>query len=414
MMVLYISVFIFILAYSSFIKKSIFTPLVLFAFCWCIFPVIADMEIAGLYKLSLGTHICIIISISTFIFTYIFLPNNSNQIKNANNYVNTKLLIISNILSWIFLLPYTIQAFEISKAFGLEYLREFSTTEQLITSTQIQVLYNWFLIPLYLVTAIFVCILFVDGKAKNNKSLLLVSIISIILHSITFAARALLVKYMFYFVFALFFCNFKETKIGKKEYFKMFSLILGLLIVTVFIGQGRSSRSFFESFIIYYAGAFSLFDYYITHPQISYLVDSPYLFGTALFGFIYNIFQSVKYIIFGTNYLGSDYIITQFTAQAFPIGENIYINAATTAMYPFMRDLGYAGLIIGFLFMALLIRWIENKVKNKPSYRNKAVFIVLLYVIFKLSMSYEMLGPSVIFMILYIIIATKKFKIIYK
>ena len=419
MIIIYLSTFIFLITNSVYVKRSLFTPIVIFAFCWCIFPAISEMEIAGLFKPSLHTHICIIVAISSFFLTYLILnfyfQGNCGIKNNTHNYVNTKALVIANIISWFFLLPYTIAAIDIYKSFGLVYLRDYSTTEQLVAGTQLQTLYNWLIVPLYLVTAIFACLLIVDGKSKDNKELLLVSITSILLHSITFAARALLVKYIFYFVFASFFCNaIKKSKIRKKDFLKMFSVIFGLLFVIVLISKGRSDKTLFDSFITYYAGPFSLFDYYLSHPQTSYLVGSSYLFGKALLGFLYNILQSALYVVFGKTYLGSDYIITRFTAQVFPVGKSISMNAASTAMYPFMRDFGYFGLIIGFSFMAFLICWSEYKVKNRPSYRNRAVYVLLLYVLFKLSMSYEMLSPSVTFTVLYIIIATHRFKIISK
>ena len=208
-------------------------------------------------------------------------------------------------------------------------------------------------------------------------------------------------------LFLSYFCKIRKK--SKKQVITALLLVIPLLLVVAFVtSQRMAGFSAFDSIAMYYVAPFSLFNYYIENPSFSQLGMDGLQYGTATFGFIYNIIRSGLYIVFHVPYNGSDYIITQVTAVSVQVGSKVSINAGCTAIYIFMRDFGLLGIIIGFALMAFFVSFTHKRFLRRPSTRTGAIFVVALYTIFRLSSFYDLMSPGFFFTLIFIILLTKK------
>lgn len=385
-----------------------------------LFPGLAALSHLGTNRISIETFFYIIISFFSFCIGY-FL---SKSIKTHKQYKitspNYKIITLFSLFLLIFslsLLPKALSLMNLSSwDNSFDFLRENSS--RLFGSTALAIVYEVVLLPCSWI----IFILTMNGLLNGDKKAvfpLIIDVATVLIFAICFAARANLVRFLFYIAF-LFLSN-SSIKEGLKRILSFFKnhliisicVILALVGFTFFLTNSRdtsSGRTFFDNLYIYYSCPFKLFDFYVKNDDIS-LIGSSYLYGGAMLGSIVNLFFIFLTFAFGFEYSGTDYAITQITANNYSIGSGISMNAATTAMYPFMRDFGLLGLVIGFFIWGLLSGTIEKKNQINPKdTRTKVIYVFLLYVVFKLSMSYEALTPSFAFAILFIFMFTKKGK----
>lgn len=169
------------------------------------------------------------------------------------------------------------------------------------------------------------------------------------------------------------------------------------------------SLNTFENVIVYYIGPFHLLNFYVENPGFSKLNE--HLYGKATFGFVYNVIEAAKYFIFKSPYKGSDAEITSVTAISVPIGLGIRMNAGSTAIYPFLRDFGLLGIFFGFSLLAIVSNIIKYKYQISKTLRKKAVYLMFMYIVFRLSSSYlELFSPEFLFCLFYIILFSTNLK----
>lgn len=419
----YILLILFSFGLSKVIRKKFLTPLSLFTFIWCFFAFLSTFGLLGLYLPIQTVHSYVYLSVFSFDIVYLLVwcfsaKNKPPQQK--GNIISEKLVLGINGICFLFLIPVAYRSLQIALSYGYNYLRRHAGTA-LTGSTILQILYNWFLIPCFLASACLIISQITLAKSKPNRRLLMIVVANIILHSIIFAARALVVKIIFYMVFAILFCynpgrdlqyNLKHSK---KNRWLIFVFLVALLGFTVYLTAGRmqggnySSYSFLDSIILYYVGSFSLLSLYVSHPSISLLYDpSKLMFGKATFGCVANLYDAIIYVLFGVDYRGSDYLIEKTTEIFYIIGEKITFNAATTSIYPFMRDFGVAGIVIGFALLAFISAKLELREMINRTIRSRALYIFWLYIIVKSVLNYEPISPPVFFTALFIYLFTNR------
>ncbi len=416
----YILLFIISVFWIKTFYKTLFVPMTIISVCWCVFPAIACTGVLGLYPLVAETHMCIMLSYITFLSVSAILSskmkkisgfdNNSYDLDGKVNNVNYLLLFLGNLIISLWLLTKLGQTLSVIREHGFVYLR-YIHQDNFSSSTIVNVIYNWFAKPFVVAS----CAIFsIDIMQKRNKQQIwvgLIILVNVLLDTIIFAARATIVKLVIYFFFSMFFC--KKREYTKKQKMLVAMLVAVLMIVIVFMTGERmsvsySSFSFLDSISMYYVAPFGLLNYYIENPIFSRLSFDGLTFGSGMFGAIYNIFWSALYVVFGVEYHGSDNYIQLVTQHSIRVGEKVSLNSACTADYIFLRDAGFLGIIIGFALIAFLVEKSRNSYERLPSVRNGAIYISLLYVTFRLSMSYDFLTPSTFFSILYIFLCTLK------
>lgn len=421
MTAIYIGIFIISIFCINQYYGSLFVPMTIIAVTWSLFPAIASFGVLGIKELCFETHAYILLSYAVF---FLFSISNSKRTKHESNLINDNeesqiddhnyvrygLLFCGNLIVAIWLCSKLGQTLSIISNYGFVYLRNIYE-ENFSTSTIVNIIYNWFAKPFVVGSCAIFCMDVLQKRNRRQIKVGIIILINVILDTIIFAARATIVKLVIYFFFALFFC--KRRKYSKKQVFLIILIVISLMAVIVFMtgermSESYSSFSFLDSIAMYYVAPFALLDYYIRNPDFSLLQYNHLTFGAGTFGFIYNIIRSAFYVLFGFNYNGSDYILQLVTQKTVKVGERVSINSACTANYVFLRDFGPIGIIIGFALMAYVVETLRKRYDKCVSVRNGALYITMLYSVFRLSMSYDFLTPATFFSILFILLCTKK------
>ena len=418
MCAIYVTIFAWSIATVRTRYGNFFNPLTVFLCCWCVFPAIASTGVLGLYSISIDTHLIIIVSIVSFWLAYNQFGIKSKE-TNGNqttiyNYVNYKLMIVVNVAILIWLSGKMMASLAIIQARGWAYLRAVANDNFSETTTG-NIFYVWFIKPAIISSLAVLSFDLLHNKMSKAKIILLiVSIANLMMDVIIFSARASIVKFMIYMFFSLFFC--KVRTYTKSQKFVVFLIALSLFCLVVFItgermsGSGYGDFSFLDSIAMYYAAPFGLLNYYIENPDFSRLFSVDGMtFGSATFGLFYNIFRSALYVLFGVAYNGSDYNIQLVTQHSIRVGSEVSINSGYTAAYIFLRDFGVIGIPIGFSLMAYIVCKFHRSFRENPTTRTGTLYIFILYIIFRLSASYDFLSPSTLFSIIYIYIFTYNF-----
>ena len=380
-------------------------------------PLLSTFGLGGLFVPSDITYICVIISLFSFLFFYSVGKQSSTSsipLEREEN-VSYNRIIIANLFAMaaiIYMLP-TIMAFY--AVHTMADARYDDATLEFFGNAKMATLYGLIVSPSIVVS--FLCILddLLHGSKVHFVALFL-TILNMALNSVIFGGRSLLVQCGFYclFYFLFFRKNIELPKRKKKKVLKIVGIsLIAIIAVFVFITNARRSEddadtSFYTYFLMYYVGPFVLFDHYANTGLLSLPGDM--YWGTCLFGPIYNfIMMGVSVLVPSIDYQGSDYLISQVTQNnRIDIGYDLGINAAVTAMYPFIKDFWLFGLVVGFGFWGFVTGKLE-KLRNHDSKRLRIITLLFLYVVFKLQMRYE-LGSTLLIMLVLVFLFIKKRK----
>lgn len=396
---------------------------IVFVVAFVFFPLLSTIGIGGLFLPSDATHFCVLISIlGFFIFYYEGKKLKIKHICVSDSYevrydTRNGLMILANMAClavYLYLLP------NVKEYYAVHMLsdgRQEATNVFLGGSARMAALYSNTVKPIASVSFL----ILIDNLFRGKKIHYLTGtlcLLNMILDSLIFAGRALLVQCFFYVIFDLLFFR-NEVKLNKKQKKLLISialLVLSLFVfVVIFISQGRSGGDsegvMTKHLVWYYVGPFVLFDYYVNnHDLLSISNETGYFFGSCVFGPIYNLgYMVISALITSIDYQGSDHLIAVVTQNTYaPIATGgVYINAAVTAMYPFFKDFWFLGLFLGFGFYGCLLGFLEKAYSCFKSQKIRLITLIILYVIFKLEMRYE-LGPTMVIQILLILVFIKK------
>lgn len=418
---LLIYIVIFITYFATNIKRNKPIPYSLvFVLSFCIFPMLSTFGLGGLYLPSFWTHFCVIFSLLSYLMGYSIGRN--IKIKHHYGYeyeTNYKILLFLNLICLgvlLYLLP-KVAAYLAVKEFA--DVREFGVLE-FLGDARMAALYGSFVKPILAVSFLII----VDDLFQGRKfywPALIIVVANMVMDSIFFAGRALLVQCVYYIFFYVLFFVYRRRKtirISRKLKIRLFlasALVITVLsVVVIFLSEQRtgadSATVMIDHLVWYYVGPFLLFDYYVLHYGLLD-ISSDMLFGTALFGPIYNFFyMGVSALIPSIDYQGTDHVIALVTQNLrLPIGPGIYINAAVTAMYPFLKDFWFIGLWFGFAFYGAVTRHLEHIYKLYQDDRIRIITLLVLYVVYKLGMRYE-LGPTLFISIVLVFAMFRKKK----
>ncbi len=411
--------------------KTLLVPPTIVAVTWTLFPGIASVGVLDIYPFSFKTHLIIILSFASFMLGYYLkfpkirilnkkeiardnrkeIAHDNNSLKFEAGYVNYTLLILVNLLISFWLLSHLAASISIIQSKGYHALRAVYQ-ETFSSSTIVNIIYGWFAKPFVIASTAIVVYDILYRKQRKQIILLICVIMNVLFDTFLFAARATLVKFLVYLFLAFLFCKRRMFTV-KQIILVLFITILGMMIIS-YVTSERSKgvsnlSSTVNTFSIYYFAPFGLLNYYVVNPGFSNLGFANLLFGKNTFGFAFNIFASVLYVLFNLNYIGSDYINNQVIQQFVYIGPHLRVNAECTAAYIFMRDFSYLGIVIGFAGMAVFCKSIRNRFIQNPTIRNGAIYIIVLYVVFRLVSNYDFLSPATFFSIIFVLISTKQF-----
>lgn len=396
-------------------EKTLISPASIIVVCWCFFPAIACFYPYWTYPFSFETHVCIFLSLFSFLFVFFLNTKRTsdNQLLKQKDSiigeVNNKWLIILNIIVALWLFQYVTRAWGNIIFSGWSDQRG-SFREYFDTSTL--TIYEVFAKPIIIATCAIMSVELFSGKEKINLLLVILLFVNLLQESIVFAARASIVKAIFFVLFSFLFIALNRGGQSFKNRIIPL-LVLAILIGGVnFITKGRNENSgtgIVETIFIYYMAPFGMLNYYLVNPDFSLLGFDYWLCGKAILGFIHNFIMAAGYVLMGWDYksYGSDYAINEVTHQFVEVSPDFSMNAAVTADYIFLRDFGYLGIIIGFALSAFVVCKIRNYYNIKHSLRAAAIYLFLLYTTMRLSIWYDFINSSAMMTVIYIVLLTK-------
>lgn len=409
LVLIYLVIIFLITSLTKYKYKRYMLPNIIFTLLWCFCGIFSMYNNLGLIKPSLTVHIYIIISVITFNVIYFTLKANSIKKSSINDNiekfkVNYRVVYYLALISMILIMPNLLKAIRVllSSGFNLNAIREQVFVELSNSNSHILAF-----LTKNVPTAIFTGISLISSMEifrSNNKALLKLNIFCILVGTITFGGRYLILNSIIFYV-ASFLIQKKYSKIKINKLY-IFIAIAILMIVT--ISRGTNGLSIFDMIISYFVGSFSYLEV-ILRNSAAFGLQNPLLCGYLTFGFILEPLILALKLFFNANIDVPSYHINIYVQSFVNIGENSYIlyNNNTTMLYNFLRDFGEVGIIIGTAIIAIIVCVAQKKYEEKNNLR-ALVFLIYMYsVIINSVMMYTMTSITTSLVIIVIVICIK-------
>lgn len=407
MAVLYLFIFIlvFFITYTQF--GSLLRLNFIYTTLWCLGGLLVSLNYSGFYDISFSTHLYIVLSIIVFNIAYFLKVRKYVRFFSPIwdlNKLRYQLLVLFHIISYIFMIPIMYRAIQLIIGLGWSSLRAYAYTESSLLSSSQLMVYSWIINPIFSATFLITAVLFISGS-KYKKSLLIMSIIDLLMITISFGGRNGIVKIASFVVIAFL---MKGSMEGKKNKIKLKYIVAICLVVLLlaFLTSLRSmpGLSFIQNVLVYLFGSIVYFDL-IIQPGYSNL-NSIKLFGNATFGVFTSIPMYFFYRLTGTN-LVPDYLIDQTTNNSLYISSTFRYNALTTWLFPFWKDAGVLGIIVGVAFITLLFMMLKKKVYYHRKMSTYTILIYITYVVCTSTMTYNFMTIQHCVIIIMLLFFTK-------
>lgn len=409
LILLYVTIYLFLSIITWIKYGTLVKPNQLFNTMWCFGAIIASTDFVGLYPTSEITQIYILLSILSFNIFYILFAKKWPKFDinfNFSSEIRYNLIYISNFLSYIFLAPILINAIKIINTSGWDTLRgyAFVGSDLLASTLQIRIT-AWIIYPIFLST-ILLAVIFAIKRIKKYPVYFMAAI-NLVVYTVSFGGRYDIVKTLGYFVFSFFVLN-SVSKIKMKVPKKYVFLGIGIFLVTVYLTTLRSLNglNFIENTIVYFFGSLTFFDIIIHSSEFSVIHENS-LYGTGVLGFLLNPLLYLGTLILNIPNYTSEYSVKLVTDNYLYISDNVRYNAMASALYPFWRDGGGIGIVVGMSIFSLLVVITEKLFFKYKSIRFFSLYIFMLFIVFTSVMTYDLLTIRTFMNIIFIIVFTK-------
>ncbi len=209
------------------------------------------------------------------------------------------------------------------------------------------------------------------------------------------------------FLFYLIEIHSKNTLSQNSARAKKVAVSLALLMLTVLVVSTMArNQSFLSSLGVYFAGSFSFLDLICSSPNLFALND--HMYGYLTFGAILEPFVLLLKFLHLTDMKIPSYYFNIYCQSFYNIGSSSHIlfNNNTTVLYYWLRDYGFAGIIIGSTFLGGLTTFFYNKMHEGKVFF-KLVFVYFCVVLFNSVMTYQFFGQAPFVVILTLYLCTK-------
>lgn len=361
----------------------------------------------GLLKPRIEIYLLVFLSAIIFNIMYLLFYKkiDLSKIDYSQYKINTKKIIMLNIIAYILFLPSIISAIKLILSNGLNLLLIRNTIYVGITESTNAGISSIFLrtIP----TAIFNFTEIMSAYylvKKENKNIIIMGVVDLIIGTLIFGGRNFLLNYIIFYFFNYINNTDKKLKL-KKRY------IILLLIVLFLVTSNRdvSNISFVQTIILYFAGSLSFLELILSN-QLAYGLDVKH-FGYLTFGFITEPIALILKTIFRIDVKVPSYYFNVYAQNFVNIGSSrisLY-NNNTTFWYPFMLDFGINFAIIGAIIFFGIICFVTNK-KNSGNLKYYFIYIYLSSVVINSSVSYKLIGLSSTLIIMLILFSIERMK----
>lgn len=397
--------------------KKIFNYGSFYSYIWIVVGCLANSGFMNYYLPSTLVNMCICVSMFVFGMVYAWkgqkCSTNINELLQVDSSVRINLIYFCNIVVFIYILPIFFKALNVIRNQGFVYLRMISGTasEDLGITDVHNIILQSICFPIIL-ASLFIGIVCFLMKTKKSINILVISLINLIIYCLANASRngfVIVIVFSFFAYFKLLFPLHKNKlkRSGKSHKILLSAIIIGLLYIIVYISRERSSSNLtgLENAYIYFIGGPSYLTQLLRHLG-NYSINHTFLYGSATFGFIYNIIAMLGQI-FGIKIPISDFIINSLlTSNAYAISPTIKANAMYTVFFPFLMDWGYIGIIIGPFLLALILCYIEKKANSNFDVRWMVLSIYAYYLLYRTIFKYDGISISFFFLLFFIFIFT--------
>ena len=394
---IYLILFIFISILQRRNYRSRRTPLSFFSLLWCIVGFFANLGIMDYENPSFFVNACIALGI--IIFTVVFVLRtprtkvilSDERIFGNNEKINYKWIIAVGGVCWAFMLPRFRNSMQIINLQGYAFLRANLTNSELgISRGGLQdIIFAYMVEPAIIATAILSFFLLFNHEESRKKKYLLFfyALISVLAYAFTSAARGIIIKYAFCFLFALLVCRKKVIS----NFFKIPAVRYGLIIAAVVVlyitfqrgtwGERDSGLdSILRTFYVYYFSG-PAYMTKLMENQPLYGGFGQLLYGQATFGFLTNFISWILILFTGRNQ-GSLYLLGSVISNVYyNVAPTVRINAMYTCFYAFCIDWGYLGIIIVPAIIALYSAHLFKRVYNEGTYLDSVMYVFWLYIL---------------------------------
>lgn len=375
----------------------------IYTILWSTVGILSTFNLLNIIKPSIEIHKYIWISIITYNFFYIIMckkhPNKDYIFSNGYK-IKYSFISILNIIVIIIIMPLFIQAcIKIIQVGFNNYrgnIRELAHTSHIGIFIRRTITFG-IIDATSLIAAV--------ELVNENKKLLKWAILGIILYTITFGGRYVLMNFVIYYISAFLLIRKYKTIRIKRKY--VVFCVLGLIAVT--FGRGLGEMSFAEMIYLYYVGSLSFLQLILDNPLRFGL--SEYTYGYMTFGFV---IEPIVYFLKAFFGLDIDIPSYHFNIYAQPFynigtgGSIVIYNNNTTFFYHFLRDFGIVGIILGVAFIALICAALDNVYQKTSNYKVLLLLVFMTGVILTSSMMYTLLTIKATITILVVILSVKK------
>lgn len=436
MIILYLTLLVAVILINRYLFGAAIKPTDIFSVIWCVSAGLTSCGILGFYKTGTLTNVLIIVTIIFFNAAYIVgyciknksksyaisavsnAKSNKTEIKGLaeravllQKNVNTNIIIIVNVVCWVFSIPYLMNSLRILFTEGFEAIRMYTYTygeEAMIASTNAQLLFTWVVQPVFIAT-IAIAVSSLTLSLENKFVFLGISLVDILLYTLLFGGRGTMLKFLSFLAIVIIVVSGKQLiRFIIKNKGLISLVILGIILILWLISlRSIHGVSIFKNIYAYIAGPFIYLDQILQE----YPVGTVRLWGTATIGCIVSVVGIVGKLLFSIDFTAPEYTIPSITSGYLLIADDISFNAMTTMIYPFLLDYGYFGVVVGPVIYGTFVALIERNFRKERSLRSLCILIYVFHTVIFSMQNYVFFKLETLSIIIFIIIFTTSIKI---
>ncbi len=390
---------IIIAFFSKRIYKSYFNPCNCMNGIWAVCSTCSTMNVFGLYIPEENTFLYIFVFLFVFSLTaicmHIFLFREKNYYGMA---FSDKLDINPNItgvilgLMLVFLLPVLIKSLGYVSAGDWKSLRyQYLLGANGALLSHLQTYVYTYLIRSFFVTLSILATYSLVTASPHSGALMIQALIGIVIHAVVSGGRKEVFNIIVFFGIAILINNKKKYNLKSGvlhierrtlRIFAVFVIFVPLLIgALVYMTSQRShfGLSVLGTFWLYFVGPMCYLDIVVNNFSLFAITGDGLLYGKATLGFLTGPVSTLLTFLLRTDYKGADHLINLYAEKYYFVSSNARFNAASTIIYPFLRDFGNVGIVLGtFIFATLVSMVVYFSVRGK----NKCFWNCLLMLVY--------------------------------
>lgn len=360
---------------SKKIFKSYFNPCNCMNGIWALCSTCSTLGLFELYKPSDTTYIYIFVflfvfSITTLLLITLFFRNRRfEKISFSNKLrINTSLTGVILLIMLVYLTPVFVKSFSYIVNGDLKLLRiqYLAGAKGLLFSFLQSYVYLYLIRPYFTALSILAAYSIVT-ESVQKRALIIQAIVGSVTHVFISGGRKEIFNILFFLLIAVFINYKKSLNLSnmivtlERKTVNTFKLLLiaipffGGVLVLITSQRTHWGLGIIGTFWLYLIGPMCYLDVVLNNFDLFAINSSGFLYGKATLGFLTNPISTAISVITGADYQGSDYLINLYAENYYNVSNTARFNAASTILYPFLRDFGSAGILVGTILFSLVV-----------------------------------------------------------